>query len=298
MWKIRIPASTSNLGPGFDTLGLAIKIYNIIRIERQNKDTIEVRYTHPVNVGFKPTDDLFIHAYKIACKMLGFAPEGLMVEVNNNIPAGAGLGSSATAVLGGIITAILLSGKKIDYQQVLDMAITIEKHPDNITPCLMGGFTVSGVVDGHVYYNKFSLTRDVKLLIAIPDFIVRTREARSVLPERFKLEDVVFNINRASYLVSAFIKRDLRNIQWAFQDRIHQPTRSKLVPGLEEIIDRAHKAGALGCFLSGAGPSVVALYEKNQYKIGRAITMTWKQYRVKSRIILSEIDNDGVKIIR
>jgi len=122
--------------------------------------------------------------------------------------------------------------------------------------------------------------------------------ARKVLPSKLQLRDVIFNINRVAHLVGAFAKHEFKNIPWAFYDRVHQPARSKLVPGLNEIIERAYSAGAVGCFLSGAGPSIVALCLDDPEKIGKLIVNVWKNYRINSKFIITGIDNKGIKIIK
>ncbi len=294
---IRIPASTSNIGPGFDTLGLALKIYNEIEIYGINKN-FKIEYVYPANIKIKPNNNLYLKAYKVACMSLGVEETGFSAKIYNRIPIGAGLGSSGGAVIGGVITAFLLSGKKIDTNKVLNIAIKIERHPDNITPCLVGGFTLSSVVNSNVYFKKFRIDQGLKAVVVTPDFILETKKARKVLPERLKLKDAIFNISRVAYLVGAFEKNELKDIQWAFHDRLHQPARSKLVPGLNEIIEQAHSGGAVGCFLSGAGPSVVALCLRNAEKIGRLIVKVWREFNINSKFIVTGIDNNGVKIIK
>ncbi len=296
---IRIPASTSNIGPGFDTLGLALKIYNEIEIYEINKNkNFKIEYVYPVNIGIKPDNNLYLKAYKVACWSLGVEETGFYARIHNRIPIGAGLGSSGSAVIGGVITAFLFARRKIDTEEVLNIAIKIERHPDNITPCLVGGFTVSSVVDNNVYFQKFRVNSGLKAVVVIPDFILKTKKARRILPDKLKLKDVIFNINRVAYLVSAFAKNEFKDLQWAFYDRLHQPARSKLVPGLHEIIHSAESAGALGCFLSGAGPSVVALCLSNAEKIGRSIVKVWKEFNINSKFIVTGIDNNGVKIVK
>lgn len=296
-FRLRIPASTSNIGPGFDTLGLALKIYNSIEIsEINNSNKFNIEYLFP-HREINEDNDIYLKSYRIATRALGEKIKGFSAKIRNRIPIGAGLGSSGSAVIGGVITAFLIAGEKIDLHKVLNIAITIEHHPDNITPCLVGGFTVSGVVNGEVHFQKFIVKKRVKVVVVLPDFTLETKKAREVLPSRLSLEDVVANLNRASYLVSSFAKNDFENIQWAFHDRLHQPTRSKLIPGLNDVIESANRRGAYGCFLSGAGPSVVALCSKNEEKIGKTICNVWKKHGVNAKSFVTEIDNDGTKIL-
>lgn len=294
---IKLPASTSNIGPGFDTLGLALKIYNMIEIYKINKvKNINIEYLEHIN--FNRNDDLYLKAYKIACLSLGIPQRPFSARFHNRIPAGAGLGSSGSAVIGGIITAFLLSGKKIDLNRILNIAIKIENHPDNITPCLAGGFTVSSVVNNEVFFKKFRIDSGLKAVVVIPDFIISTKKSRRVLPSKLQFKDAIFNINRSSFLVGAFAKNEFKDIQWAFYDRIHQPARTKLVPGLNEIIERTLSLGSVGCFLSGAGPSIVALCFKDAKKIGKLIVNIWKNYNINSQFIITGVDNAGTKIIK
>lgn len=296
-FKLRIPASTSNIGPGFDTFGLALKIYNRIEIsEINNRNKFNIVYLSRNREKIKQNHDLYLKSYKVASNVLGKKIRGFSAKIHNRIPIGAGLGSSGSAVIGGVITAFLLAGEKIDLHKVLNIAIMNEKHPDNITPCLVGGFTVSSVVNGKVHFQKFTVKDKLKVVVVLPDFTLKTKKARKVLPNKLRLEDVVFNINRAAYLVSSFAKNNFENIQWAFYDRIHQPARSKFVPVLNEVIESANREGAYGCFLSGAGPSVVALCSKNGEKIGKTICNIWKKHGVNAKFFITGIDNDGSKI--
>ncbi len=298
IFRLRLPASTSNLGPGFDTLGLALKIYNIIEIsEITNRNEFNIEYLFHNREEINQNNDLYLKSYKVASHVLSKKIKGFNAKIHNRIPIGAGLGSSGSAVIGGVITAFLLAGEKIDLHKVLNIAIMIEKHPDNITPCLVGGFTVSGVVNGQVHFQKFWVKKRLKVVVALPDFTLKTKKAREVLPNRLHLKDVVYNLTRASYLVGSFAKNDFENIQWAFHDRLHQPARKKLIPGLNDIIESANRTGAYGCFLSGAGPSVVALCSKNEEKIGKTICDIWKKHGINAKFFFTGIDNYGTKIL-
>jgi homoserine kinase len=298
IFRIKIPASTSNIGPGFDTLGLALKIYNEIEVLETNNENFHIEYAYPLTQKINPNNDLYLKAYKIALYEIGAKIQKFHARIKNRIPVGQGLGSSGSAVIGGVITAFVFAGEEIDINKVLNIAIKIEQHPDNITPSLVGGFTVSSVVNNKVYFKKVPVNPDLHAVVVIPDFTLPTKNARKVLPKRVNLKDVVFNLNRTAYLVSSFMKNDLKDIQWAFYDRIHQPARSRLVPGLKEVIEKAHSAGAEGAFLSGAGPSVVALCKRDAENIGKLMVRIWKNYDVSSRFIVTGIDNQGVRILK
>lgn len=297
-FRFSIPASTSNIGPGFDTLGLGLRLRNFYDISENKEGKHRVEYTSPFDEKITPEEDLFLKAYIRTSEKLKVKTYGIDARIANRIPAGAGLGSSAVAILGGVLSAFLLSGKEYRKEDILDIALELEGHPDNITPSLFGGFTVSSVISGKVFFKRFVIDRKLKAVVAIPDFKLKTQKARGVLPKKLSFKDAAFNINRTAFLVSAFAKKELQGIQWTFYDRVHQPSRSKLVPGLNEIIEVANSAGAIGCFLSGAGPSIVALCSNNAEKIGKLIVNIWKKHRISSKMIVTGIDNIGLKIIK
>ena len=294
IFRLKIPASTANLGPGFDTLGLALGIYNWFEIGYA--DNYKIDYADPNNAPPTGTEDLFMQAYRLACREINSKPKRFCARVINNIPLSRGLGSSGVAILGGVLTAFCLSNKKIEYNDVLRIALKTEKHPDNITPSLTGGFTISNILNNTVAFERFHVSRKLKSILVIPDFELRTEDARRALPGKLPLSDAVSNISRTGFIISAFAKGNFNNIYWAFEDKIHQPPRSKFIPGFRDVLEAGYSAGALGCFLSGAGPTIAALSLKNAESIGKNMCRKWKKHGVNAIFIVTGVDNGGAKV--
>lgn len=247
-----VPASTSNLGAGFDTLGLAVNRYLTIRhIARTTAPGLSCRY-----LGVTPPGENYITAgFRQGLK--GSSIEGgLEIEVESSIPARAGLGSSAAAYVAGLRLASLLTPRPL--QALLDAATLLEGHPDNASASLLGGFTVSAVDDGGVTSRAFSWPAAFKLVVGLPRLELATSEARAVLPTQVPVADAVYNVQRASSLVAAVLSADPEMLRASLGDRLHQPARAALVPGLSKILALRHPR-LLGAFLSGAGPSVIAV---------------------------------------
>lgn len=250
--SIVVPASTSNLGAGFDTLGLALNRFLTVRLEATTSSPgLQCRF-----VGATPPGENYIElGYRVG--LAGEQVPGLTVEVESSIPPRAGLGSSAAAYVAGLRLAALQTTRT--PQQLLDAATQLEGHPDNASASLLGGFTVSTVGNaGDVVSRAFPWPSTFKLVVGLPKLELATSEARAVLPTTVSVRDAVFNIQRAASLVAAVLSGDPVLLAAALDDRLHQPARAVLVPGLAQVLALRHPQ-LLGAFLSGAGPSVIAV---------------------------------------
>jgi homoserine kinase len=219
----------------------------------------------------------------------------LLVRQWNGIPLRRGLGSSAAACLGGIAAAARFAGVELSIADMLDRALPFEGHPDNIAPALLGGLVASAVVQGHVVWARLPVPERLKAAVVIPDLEIPTAQAREVLPRQIPYEDAVFNLARLALLLAGFASDRPDLLAVGSQDRLHQPYRASLLPGMEAIIDEGRRAGALAVFLSGAGSSLLALVSENGQEIGRRMSERWwRDFGVESRVRVLEVDHHGL----
>lgn len=304
---VRVPATTANLGPGFDCLGMALPMYNEITIE----ETIMPGTGVEINIidemdEFEtlsiPTDEnnIVYKAVDLLYNSIGQTASELKISIKTKIPIAKGLGSSASVIVGGLIAANELLGKPADEAALLSIATEVEGHPDNVAPCILGGFVLSSLEDdGSIVYRKLPWPKDWKITVCIPDYELATDISRSVLPEKVSIKDAAYNSRRCAMLINAVYTNDSELMKLALQDKIHQPYRMKLVPGLKEISEQLkHEDNVLGCVLSGAGPSIVVISKGNGLdKIRDIVSQTWFNLNVRSEIRTLEIEEEGAILI-
>ncbi len=292
--KVKVPATTANLGAGFDTLGLALTLYNEFIVEESNSVEIE---TYPDNPFLKnPDKNLFIKVLKYACELKGKTFHGAKLKQINNVPVARGLGSSATAIVGAILVSFFVNKKELTDEEFFKIAYHFEPHPDNLLPAWKGGFITALLEDGKTYYNRIDFPEDLKAVVVIPDFELSTEEARSVLPEEIPLKDGIFNVQRVSLFISALQNRRYELLKVSMEDRFHQPYRKKLIPGFDSVINAAYRAGALGASLSGAGSTILALSDKNFDEIGLEMVSAFEKEGIRAQYKVLDIDREGAKI--
>ncbi|AGL01933.1 homoserine kinase [Desulfoscipio gibsoniae] len=286
MIRVQVPATTANLGPGFDCLGMALELYNIVEFTKITRGlVIEV---DGEGAGELPRNEsnLVYRAAKRVFDKVGYSPAGLRIRLVNNIPVGRGLGSSASAVIGGIIAANRLCDAGLNKREMLALACSMEGHPDNIAPALLGGLVIYASVEGEITWTKIDLPAGLKAVVAVPDFTMSTRDTREALPHMVTMRDAVFNISRAALLVAALQKGDLSVLGTAMDDKLHQPFRAGLIPGFKKVISAARLAGARGVALSGAGSAIVALADNNQGLIAEVMKDTFRESGVSARSLI------------
>ncbi len=308
--SVKVPATTANLGPGFDCLGMALPIYNTITIE----ETVLPGTGVEINVlnDDSTNDDLLMEhipmdensiiykAVELLYNSIGQTPSELKITVQSQIPIAKGLGSSASVIVGGLIAANELLGHPADEVALLSIATEVEGHPDNVTPAIVGGLVLTSLEDdGRVVYRKLEWPEEWSITVCVPDYELLTDISRSVLPKEVAREDAVFNAKRLAMFVQAVNTKDDELMRLALQDRLHQPYRMKLVPGLDSIIENLkHEENVLGCVLSGAGPSIVIISKKNDIeKIKTIVKNTWEAQNVKVNIMTLPIEKNGAQII-
>ncbi len=294
---IRVPASTANLGSGFDVLGLALGLYNTIEMETTSRGVeVTVEGEGAERLQGEGKRSLVVRAAEAAFAHLGVTPPGLKIHLRNEIPLKRGLGSSGTACLGGIIGAAELTGRPLSPQEILKLALPLEGHPDNITPSLVGGLTASCLSEGEVRYVRIPLPEAITVVAVIPEQQLSTAEARRALPRQVPFADAVHNVSRVALLVGAMVAGDLSLLDEATRDRLHQPYRAKLLPGMEEVLEVARRGGALAAFLSGAGSTVVALVNQGAETVGAEMAEAWARIGLRAEVKVLAIDREGIQL--
>jgi homoserine kinase len=259
--RVRVPASSANLGPGFDALGLALGVYLTCTFEPAERLTISVRGRDAHRIPSTDDNLIWQTALRVA-QDVGQPLPPIALEIDNDIPIEKGLGSSAAALTAGVVIADQLLGLHWKPHRILDEAARIEGHPDNVAACVLGSIVASAIDAGGVARAvRLELPASYGVAVVVPDFELPTSQARAVLPDTYSRQDAVFNVQRSALLIAALSTGTTSAFPAAFEDRLHQPYRFPLVPGLEEIV-KLRAPGLLGCALSGAGPSVLVFYEK------------------------------------
>ncbi|MDD3435573.1 MAG: homoserine kinase [Candidatus Gastranaerophilales bacterium] len=308
--SVKVPATTANFGSGFDCLGMALPIYNIITIE----ETVLPGTGIEINVISETDDDddfaiehipkdetnIIYKAVEMLYNSIGQSPSELRINIKSQIPIAKGLGSSASIIVGGLLAANELLGKPADEAALLSIATEVEGHPDNVVPAIVGGLVMTSQEhDGSIIYRKLPWPEEWHLTICIPNYEIATEIARSVLPKEVPLADATFNSRRVAMFVEALHTKDAGLMKLALQDRLHQPYRMKLVPGLQDIIDNLkHEENVIGCVLSGAGPSILVISQKNNLdRIKSIVNDTWENYNVKTDIRTLKVESNGAQIL-
>ncbi|MDK2926469.1 MAG: homoserine kinase [Bacillota bacterium] len=285
---VRIPASTANLGPGFDALGLALELYNYIEVTvggGTGRPSIAVQGEGAEELP-RGEDNLVYQALAYAFRRRSLLPPELHLRLVNNIPLARGLGSSAAAIVGGLLAAQELLPVPFSPEELLDLACELEGHPDNVSAALLGGLVISCAgPEGKNHYLKTRLPESLRLVVAIPELKLSTQEARRVLPDLLPRRDAVFNLGRTALLTASLLTNNLSALAFALEDRLHQPYRSPLIPGMEEVFAGAREAGALGVALSGSGPSIIAFAQDHLPEIGAAMVNAFARHGIRARFV-------------
>jgi len=294
--RVRVPASSANLGPGFDALGLALSLYLECRFERAEKPRITVRGRDADKISTGPDNLIWKTALQVAADVGEFLPP-VDIEIDNAIPLGRGLGSSAAALTAGVVIADQLLGLNWKPPRVLDEAARIEGHPDNVAACVLGSIVASAIDEGGVARAvRLELPPKYGCAVVVPDFELATSKARAALPDTYSRADAVFNIQRSALLIAGLLTGTTSAFPAALQDRIHQPYRAKLVPGLDEIL-KLRAPGLLGCCLSGAGPSVLVFYEAGHREVCELVRRIFEMRGHGAEILWAEIAQTGYELL-
>ncbi len=256
MIKIQVPATSANIGSGFDSLGISLKLYN--RVLMEEYDGVDISTSDGSDVPFDDKNLIYTSA-KFLFDLCGRTFHGLKLIQENNIPMTRGLGSSSACIVAGLVGANALLNSPLSKEDLVNLAARLEGHPDNSTPAILGGL-VTSVFDGNrVYSVKVPISGRLKFAAFIPDFELKTEVARAALPEQVPHRDAVFNLSRAALMTASLFSGRLDNLRIAADDKLHQPYRLKFIKGANEVFDLAYKNGAYAAYISGAGPTLMAM---------------------------------------
>lgn len=262
MWQLTVPASSANLGAGFDALGLALTLYNRVWMEEadgcfiESKDTVPIP-TDPSNAIYKTVKHLY--------EQCGRPFPGLHIVQENNIPMTRGLGSSSACLVAGLLGGNRLLGEPFRKKELLDRAAQLEGHPDNVAPALLGGLVTAVMEDGEVHAVSVPVNPKFRFAVFVPSFELPTEKARAVLPTQVSRVDAVYNLSRAALMTASLFSGDVNNLRIASQDRLHQPYRFPFIPNGERVVKLAYDLGAYCVCISGAGPSLLAITEDERF---------------------------------
>ncbi len=295
MISIKTPATSANLGAGFDALGLAVSLYNYVEMEESDK--VEIISADGTQIPTDESNMVYIAARDLF-EVCGKKLRGLKIRQTNNIPMTRGLGSSSACIVAGLVGANKLLRSPLGNDDIVDLSAQIEGHPDNTAPALLGGI-VTAVFDGRkVHWVKQEVFTKLKLAAVIPDFELSTTKARACLPKQIDFRDAVYNLSRAALFSASLLTGKFENLKTGVDDRLHQPYRMELIPGGKEVFEIAYAHGAYAAYVSGAGPTIMAIADEDneffagkvQFSLDNAGLTGWKVRELK-------IDNNGTQII-
>lgn len=296
MIRIDVPATSANLGSGFDSLGIALTMKN--RVWMEESDTLSITCTDNVKV---PTDESNLifwaasHLYDICGKKL----PGLKIIQENNIPLARGLGSSSACIVAGILGANRFMGNPLSQNDLIHLAAKIEGHPDNTSPAISGGLVASAMEGERVYSVSVPVSEKIRFAVMIPPFELKTEKARAALPQQYSREDAVYNLSRSGLMTASLFSGKLENLRVAVQDRIHQPYRSGLIDHYDDVFRMSYELGSLGTYVSGAGPTIIAMVDsENAEAFGNTCKSHLEEKGITGwRVEILKADQNGAQII-
>lgn len=294
--KIRIPGTTANMGPGFDSFGMALKFYNEVWIEEIPEGIEVIQEGKPSEI---PLEENLIYTSLIkTLDRHGYEYRGLRIDVKvGDVPVSRGLGSSAACIVAGITGANVLMGNVLSTDDIIKEAVEIEGHPDNIVPAVVGGMVVSLMDGDKVIYSKVNIPENLRMFVMIPNFKLSTEAAREVLPSNYSREDCIFNLSRAAMLVNAMNNGELDKLRAATQDRVHQIYRIGLIRDAERIFKVAEKYGSLAEVISGSGSTLMALVDVNNKDFEKNMVSFLSELEDEWEVHLLEADDEGATLL-
>jgi homoserine kinase len=297
--RVSVPATTANLGPGFDALGLALELFEEVRLGHQTDGggQHQIRVSGVSAGRLQATPNLLaFRAAAAVYRRIGRTMPPLALELVTRIPSSRGFGSSAAAIVGGVVAANALEGEPLDRQAQLELVTELEGHPDNVAAALLGGFVVSVQGRNGLVAKRLDPPQDLRAVVCIPEKAMSTKHARGVMPTHLTREDAVFNLGRTALLVAAFVTRDWALLRHAMDDRIHQPARGQLFPPLHPTIAAALEAGAHGAALSGAGSGIIAFATAREQEIAGAMRRTVEGHGIPCRTDVLRLSARGAAL--
>jgi len=282
------------MGPGFDSLGIALNIYNTFHAE-EIENGLKITGCSP---RYKDENNLVIKSMRKCFDEIGYKAKGIELNMNCRIPISRGLGSSAACIVGGVIAANEIAGVKLSKEDILRIAAEIEGHPDNISPAIFGGMTISVKEGEKVYSEKINIGRNISFCAIIPDFKLSTDKSRGVLPKEIPFVDAVFNVGRAALLITALQRGKADLIKIGCRDRLHQDYRGFLINNYNEITEKCSELDSLGVFLSGAGPTIMSIINKKDVNFTESLQAYLDTLKDKWEVKKLKIDYKGAAVIK
>ena len=297
MIKVRVPATSANMGPGFDSMGLALGLYNYVTAEETDGGLLIDIPDETGKFLAKDERNLVYKSMMALFREVGYPVKGLHLTLENNIRVTRGLGSSSAGIVSGLIAANAMSGNQLSKDGLLFLAAELEGHADNVTPALMGGFTVAVKQRNRVQYVKTELKDDLCFAAFIPDFYLQTKKARGILPHSVSMRDAVYNTGHSALLATSLMTGKYENIRTAVGDKLHQRYRKRLVPRMDEMFKTCYEKGALGVYLSGAGPTIVAIVHRDNAEFEAKMNQVLQERMPDWNLTMLLADNTGAVII-
>jgi homoserine kinase len=295
-FSVEVPATSANLGPGFDALGMAVDMVNTVHVRPADRWELVASGEGAERLPTVGDRNLMFRSMTTAARRWGVNLPTARLQSINGIPLSRGLGSSSTAIIAGLMIAARLGEVDPPAEELLHLASELEGHPDNVTPAFLGGVQACALVDGKVVHARVPLLRPLSLAVFVPDQPMPTREARRVIPKRVDLHDAVYNISRACLLVAALASGELEALKAGTQDMLHQPPRMRLFPAMPVLFHAAYEAGAKGVFLSGAGSSILAFVDGDARPVAEAMARAAARDDVHGRPLVTSVREEGARI--
>ncbi len=296
---VAVPATTANCGAGFDSLGMACNLYNHLTLTLSPGESLIIEGTGEGSDNIPHTrQNLIVRCVEQLLAAVGDKRRGIAIKFDNRIPLSRGLGSSSAAIVSGLYAANCLVEKPLSKQELLSLATAIEGHPDNVAPALFGGCTIAYMADGKANCLVYQPKQEVILVAAVPNFHLSTKKAREALPAAVPFGDAVYNASRSALLVGALLSGESAFLADALGDRLHQPYRAHLIPGMEAVFAAAKQAGADGAVISGAGPTLMAFVTAGAAvaeRVGEAMSAAFAKTGASTTIHRLSIDTQGVR---
>lgn len=294
---VRVPATSANLGPGFDCVGLALDLFNeVTMIEIESG--LKIDMTGEGADGRLITDDrnLVVKSADILFNLIGKHPQGLHIIQHNGVPIGSGMGSSSSALVAGMMAANELMNGGLSKADILQLAAIEEGHPDNVAPAVMGGLTVALIEDGKVVLHQPPIA-EFTVIIVLPEMELLTKESRAALPEKVSMQDAVYNIARVGLLIRGLETADYDLLTHTMKDKLHQPYRIPLIKGMSDAFAAVKTAGAASVVISGAGPSLLAFAPNNHQAIAQAGIDAYATMGISARSFILDINHSGAVVV-
>jgi homoserine kinase len=288
---LKVPASMSNLGAGFDTFGLAVNLYNVFHVKSSRTFSISF-----IDLDIKPEENLFLKVYKRCIEIFNEEETPVSITIKTEIPFSRGLGSSSSAIIGAIKTFGLLYEKELSYRDIFKIAYEFEPHPDNLVPALVGGFNVCLKDEEQTFFNTIDFPEELKIIAIIPDIKISTEEARKILPAKIDIKDAIYNIQRSNLLLSSLVLKRFELLKEAVKDKLHQPYRKSLIPFYDNIEKIAYDSGAKAVFISGSGSTIGIFALENEEIIGKTCVEFLKSKGVDGTYKILSVDKEGARV--